>query len=149
MVKSVGLKSMIITFLIIGLFSFALISFGVNFPDNNLANQSLLDDQRINTSYSQLSTELQDTKTTSEAQLDVLEETEAETGSENVVFRSVASVWKAFKSMSIGLFNIVFGLIFDVLLGQAFVAVVGVIGAIVTLLIAFYVWKWVRTGDPD
>ena len=142
-------KSISISFLVIGLFAFAMFSFASQFQDANEGASTILDNPSINESFGELQADLQGADNEANSQLGVLNGTVVEDSEFNVLFLSIGSIWKVLIGTSVGVYNIVFGIIFDTLLGNSFSAVIGVIGAIISITIISYVWKWVRTGDPD
>lgn len=143
--------SLIIGFLLLGLFVFSLIEFGYGTARDNGGNQTLLNDQRINKSFPQLQQELSNTKTISENQKTALENDKAVIGGNSLLLFAISTVWKSFSSMIIGIYNITFGLVFDVIFGSStsspFVIVFGIFSSILIITISFLAWRLIRTGE--
>ncbi len=140
----VDFKGLIITALLVGLFIFALISFGVQLAKNSDANMSILDNPAINDSFVSIESKLGEAKDTAEAGrkglwsgIPLLEEV-------GIILDSIVSVGQVFSQMVIGVYELTFGLITETL-GISPI-VLGVITAIVLVSIVLLAWSVFKSG---
>ena len=137
-------KDLIITALLVGLFIFAVISFGVQLSKNNNANMSILNNPSINKSFVSITSELEEAEDTAESGrvglwsgIPILEEV-------GIVLDSIVSVGQVFSGMVIGVFGITFELI-TTTLGIPPI-VLGVITAIILISIVLLAWSVFKAG---
>lgn len=153
-----GFKQFILGFIIVGVFTLSLVTFGNNFitlnnENSGEANQTLLSDPILNKTFGDLVSDSSSQQSTAEGLSSILESDEPTIGTESILLTSISSVWKGLKTMAMGSYRIVTNLIFETLFGASanspFSILIGVLSAIVVTIIALYAWKVVRTGDPD
>lgn len=137
-------KGLIITALLVGLFIFAVISFGIQLAENNNANMSILNNPSINKSFASITSELEEAEDTAESGrvglwsgIPILEEV-------GIVLDSIVSVGQVFSGMVIGVFGITFELI-TTTLGIPPI-VLGVITAIILISIVLLAWSVFKAG---
>ena len=149
-----GLKTLIISVLLIGLFMYALIAFGVQFQTDMNANQTILNesDSNLNDTYGSLKTNLTGAKDTANATRTSFESEEAKSEFGSLTFKSIVGVGKSFTGTMANFFNIIFNL-FKVVLGlddddnAAFTVVIGTLGAIFLVTVIFFAWRAYRAGS--
>ena len=124
--------------IIIGLFVFAIISFGVGFGTDNHANTTLLSDQRINDSYRDINSTLTQSQSSINESLAAFEADNPLEGAASLLFKSVPSGLKTIASAVKLVYNISFGLVFDLL---GIPAIVGVSLSII-LLVSILLLSW-------
>jgi len=140
----VSFQSLVIGFLLTGLFTFTMISFGANFATDNNLNQTILDNQAINSSFVELDTTLlsnankaNDSKTAFESDVPTI-------GADSLILVSIVSVGKVFTGITVGVYNITIGLASSVL-GISPV-ILGVLTTILLFVIMLLTWSVIRTG---
>lgn len=145
-------KNNAIAFLMVGMFAFAMLSFSVGFVVVNGGNRTIFDDERygveLNNTYDDLKEKLGSSYVDSNQSLTVLKESE-QTVDQNILLDSVGKIWTTMVSIPIDIFNLIFIFAFKMLFGSAYGLVATTISSIIIVLVIIYVWKWVRTGDPD
>jgi hypothetical protein len=147
----VGFKSLMISMVLVGLFVFATINFGIIFASENDSNQSIGDHPSIanlsigvNDSLRGFDDDISGGKSSFISDIPVI--------GDSLVILAAASVWKTFVTLPKVMFDLTFGTISEVIFGNGaggFGLVFIVIGSIVVAVLIFYAWKWIRSGDPD
>lgn len=149
-----GLKTLIVSVLLVGLFMYALIAFGVQFQTDMDANQTILNttDSNLNKTYGNLRTNLTGAEDTANATRTSFESEEAKSEFGSLTFKSIVGVGKSFTGTMANFFNIIFDL-FKVVLGldeddtSAFTIVIGTLGAIFLVTVIFFGWRAYRSGS--
>jgi len=149
-----GLKTLIISFLLVGLFTYSFISFGDKFQNDMDANQTLLNesDSNLNSTYGFFRTNLEESEDTANTSRTSFESEKVTSEFGSLTLSSVVGVAKSFTGTMIGFFNVIFDLIkvvfgFDEGNSAAFTAVIGTLSAILLITIIFFAWRWIRTGS--
>lgn len=150
-----GFKGIVIPLLLAGVFAFAMISFGVQMQLDNSASSTLLNNTRINSTYTSLITNLNDTQTVYQQQAEDFssDQPEESRGGESILLISIVGAWNVFSKAPVALYDITVGLAFDILFGgseeSGFGLVFGILAAILILSLVLFAWKLIRTGDPE
>lgn len=141
-------RNMIISFTVIGLFVFAMISFGIGIATLN-NGQSITQDPRINASYGDYATELSQVQSTAENQRDKFDSESPTLSFGEILFESIVGVGRTFTSSIVGFMDITFGLVFETIFGgdKAFAVVIGTIIGIVLISIVFLLWRVYKAGE--
>lgn len=149
-----GLKTLIISVLLVGLFMYALIGFAVQFQTDMDANETILneDDSNLNATYGALKTNLTGAEDTANATRTSFESEEAKSEFGSLTFKSIVGVGKSFTGTMANFFNIIFNLL-KVVLGlddddnASFTVVIGTLGAIFLVTVIFLAWRSYRSGS--
>jgi len=139
-------KNLFISFVLIALFSFAIISFGINIESVNHGNQTIMQDQRINNTYGNIVNSLQSAQKNATNQQSVYNQDNPVIASNNLVLTSIVSIWKVFTGSIIGFYNITIGLVFESLFGSTFSAIFAGLTTIFIVLLILMGWQLIRTG---
>ena len=140
-----GIKSLIISGLLVGLFIFAIISFGIRLTAENSVYNPLMENEAFNSSFGELETQLKDSKTTSEGQLTVQQETNPTTSSGDLLLTSTPSTLASFVSMFRNIYNLTFGLLESALGIPA--VILYVITSILLISTILLVWRAIKAGS--
>ena len=149
-----GFKTLVISILLVGLFMYALIAFGVQFQTDMDANETILDteDSNLNDTYEALKTNLTGAEDTANATRTSFESEEAKSEFGSLTFKSIVGVGKSFTGTMANFFNIIFDLL-KVVLGlddedsAAFTVVIGTLGAIFLVTVIFLAWRSYTSGS--
>lgn len=149
-----GLKTLIISVLLVGLFIYSFIAFGVQFQTDMDANQSILNTtaSNLNKTYGALKTNLTGSEDTANSTRTSFESEEAKSEFGSLTFKSIVGVGKSFTGTMANFFNIIFDLL-KVVLGldeddnAAFTVVIGTLGAIFLVTVIFFAWRTYRSGS--
>ncbi len=149
-----GLKTLIISVLLVGLFMYALIGFSVQFQTDMDANETILntDDSNLNDTYGALKTNLTGAEDTANATRTSFESEEAKSEFGSLTFKSIVGVGKSFTGTMANFFNIIFDLL-KVVLGlddsdnASFTVVIGTLGSIFLVTVIFLAWRSYRSGS--
>lgn len=136
--------TIVTSFMLVGLFLFAMINFGAQIVLDNNANNSIIDDPRINLTYSKLQGNLSDVSSDAETQKANFEK-ETPTLADSLLFTSIVGVGKAFTSTTSNMYNIIFLVVFDVLGFDPII--LSVLGSILTIVIIFSMWRLYKAGE--
>lgn len=145
----VEFKGLMIAGLLLALFIFAAISFGVQISEDTGANMSLLDNEVINRSYREVELNITFAQTTAESQktsffrdVPIIGEI---VGAFDIILGSIIGVGRIFGNVLVSLYNLTFGLIASVL-GVSPV-VISVFTTILLILIVLLAWRVYRSGS--
>ena len=141
-------RNMIISFMIIGLFVFAMISFGIGIATLN-DGTSITEDKRINKSYGQYETQLKQVQSEAEEQRNKFDSESPTTSFGEILFSSIVGVGRTFTSSLVNFMDITFSLVFTTVFGRdpAFAVVTGTIIEIILLSIVFLLWRVYKAGE--
>lgn len=141
-------RNMIISFMIIGLFVFAMISFGIGIATLN-DGTSITEDKRINKSYGQYETQLKQVQSEAEEQRNKFDSESPTTSFGEILFSSIVGVGRTFTSSLVNFMDITFSLVFTTVFGgdPAFAVVTGTIIGIILLSIVFLLWRVYKAGE--
>jgi len=147
----VGARQIVIAFVVIGLFAFAAISFGVNYQQEWNSNQSILDDSRISSIYGGVNSTFKTSSVTVNDSSDTLyEESPKESGTvANLLFGGIVGIARGFTGIASQFFNAIFGPLLSLLglNGELAIVVGAVLSTILGITLAFLVWRLLRRGD--
>lgn len=147
--KVVNLKPVLVSLLLVSLFSLAVISFGVRLADINEANQSIADDGLLNDYISSLNETLSKANTNVQAGQEALN-SPLSLATGFFVLEALQGIWVVLVSVPITLYNLTIGLILTKIFGDsAFAVAIGIFGAILGLTIIFAVVTLISTGRGD
>lgn len=144
-----AIKDLAISLVLIGLFAFALLSFGIGLAADNNANQSISDDPRINTFQENVSNQLGSYNTQVKGSSKVFSEDTPTVGGESLQLTSVSKIWSSIVSIPKAVYSLTIGLILDKIFGgtgSSFAIVFTVISSILVVLIILFSWAWIRGG---
>lgn len=139
-------KSLFVGIILSGLFLFSLISFGIMTGSNNLDNQSIIQDPRINQTYSRLYGNLTTQQSVAENQTTNFEKENPTDSFGSLLFFSIVSFGRVIRSTLISMYNVTFGFVFEVLLGATYLPVTLAIGGILLVVLIIYLWRLFRIG---
>lgn len=139
-------KTIFVSLILAGLFLFCMISFGVMTGQNNLPNQSIINDPRINDTYSKLYSNLTQLQTTAQDQRSNFEKENPTDSFGSLLFFSIVSFGRVIGSQMLSMWNVTFGFVFDVLLGITFLPVLTAVGGILLVVLVLYLWRLYRVG---
>ena len=140
-----GFRNLIVSFILISLFFFALLSFGINLAINNSSNQSILDNNVINTAFGNLSTQIGTINSTAATQLNATQQEAPQQPTGDFTLTGViGSVWK-FAGIITGSFNLIF-VAAATILGIP-VEVLIVLGGILSIMIILLAWRVFKAGE--
>lgn len=141
-------RNMIISFMVVGLFVFSMITFGIGIATLN-NGQSIASDQRINSTYGSYVTQLADVQSTAEQQRDKFDSESPTLSFGEILFESIVGVGRTFTSSMVGFMDTTFNLIFVTIFGgdPTFAVVIGTIIGIVLLSIVFLLWRVYKAGE--
>jgi len=146
-----NMRNFVIGFMIIALFSFAFISFGINFQEEWGANKSIANDPHLSNLYDGVNKSIQSGYGTADNQKGTLyEEDPTQTGEvSSLLFAGVSAIASAFT----GIANATFGAIVTPLmkalgLPRDIAAIVGtVLSSIFLITVVLLGWKLMRQGE--
>ncbi len=145
-----GIKGIAISFIAIGIFVFAMISFGIDIAADNDANRSISDNPAIGNFERNLS-----------SKIDVYQEqvnasqkafTEEEPTTDLNPLKAPKGIITTLITVPFALFNLVWSFILTNIFGGsggAFSFLFTIIGSVIVAVMILYIWKWIRSGDAD
>ena len=133
-----------ITFALIGIFIFAGISFIVTTQRDNNVDETILEDEIINRTYSKLETNLSDFESATQTQKESFEEEIPERGFGSLIIFSIISVGQKFTGLIAVVYNIMIILPASIL-GIPKV-VISVLSSILIVSLILLVWRVYRVG---
>lgn len=145
-----GLKGVMVTFMLIGLFSFALIGFVLQAQLDNDATQTIASDPSLSNLNSSIYSNLDSFRGDVNDSENAFGNSEPITGGDSIQILSVAGdVWKNIvtvpKAMFVGVATLLSNTIFS---GVSFGVVFGALSAMIVAIIILYAWRWIKTGQP-
>lgn len=147
----VGTRQIIVGFAVIALFTFAFISFAVNFQTEWGANQSILDDSRISSMYSGVNSSIAYSDSISRQYSDTLynETDPAQKGTAtSILFGGIVAIANAFTGTATRVFSAIFAPLLSALgLPQEAAVIVGTVFSVIFLIVTILLaWKLLRQG---
>ncbi len=133
-----------ITFALIGLFIFASISFIVKTQQDNDVENTILEDEIINRTYSKLETNLSDFESTTQTQKESFEDEIPERGFGSLIIFSIISVGQKFTGLIAIVYNVMIILPASIL-GIPKV-VISVLSSILIVSLVLLIWRVYRVG---
>lgn len=139
-------KPMVISLVLISLFAFTFIQFGILFGSDNGAAVQIDDSEAINTTFSNTETKLEDFEDSSGAQRDSFTQETPETGSGEAGFTvpAIFNILSNFDDLAFGFFNLIFGGLAD-MLGIPTIVLTTLAG-ILLFSIIMLIWAVIRIG---
>lgn len=142
-----GLMSALI---ILGIIVVAMFSFSDNFLTNNNPNTTIYEDPLLASEVSSLKGNLSgyiSTTSNSEAVLSNSSLSQGGITGQNVLFDSVAGIWKALKSAPVVVYNLTLGLVKRKLFGDSQWAwIIDAFAGLIILAVLIAIVRWVTTG---
>lgn len=138
-------REILINFSLIGIFMLAFITFAVQMTDDNSANNTLIQNPLINSTFNKLQSNLSVFQSNAQGQRENYESESPASGFGTLIIFGIIGFAKIFTGMVLGISNILFGAASSVLGIDPIV-----IGVFVSLLIAtliIYGWRLAKTGD--
>lgn len=139
------LRQYFIGFMVLGLFSIALIMFALGIQVNNNVSNSLYNDSRVSSAFLNLSASLDDASITTNKIKDKFQTDSGVTGLLGLVFYSIVDGAKLLLSMTVGVFVIIATLIIDVIGINPIVFTVISISLLISLILLS--WRLYRLGQ--
>ena len=140
----VEFRNLIVTALLGGLFLFALINASIFMTTNNNANNTLLDNEAINSTFGQLESDLKTTQNSAEEAKTGFEEESPTIGTDSFLFNSIIGAGKIFTGMWRNMYNLTFGLVSETI-GISPI-VLGTLTTILLMTITLLAWSLYKTG---
>lgn len=134
-----------INFSLVGIFMLAMITFGVQMTNENSANNTLLDNEFINSTFQNLQTNLSTFQSDAEGQRQNYEAESPGQGFGTLILFGLLGAGKVFLGMVVGINNILFGAAENVLGIDK--TVIGVFTAMLLISLIIFVWRLAKTGD--
>lgn len=151
---ALGTRQIIVMFLIVGLFAFSFISFGINFQDEFNADQNsrILDDTRVKAIYDGVNSTFSSSRNTVNTFNSTITDPGAvEEGGDfgGVLFKPIVSITRAFTGIATGMFDVILGPILNALnIPEEAQRIVGTVLATIFLIVTiFLAWKLFRQGS--
>lgn len=145
-----GFRSIIITFLLIGLVSLSFIMFLTKFEIDNSISGGLATDSGIINLSSQLNSSLITYSNDSNSSIAAFTNSEPTVGAESLQLTSVSGIWNTMIRIPYIIYKSTLGYIFDNVFGDSgFAIVMTTLTSIAIIVFVLYAWKWIRGGDPD
>jgi len=141
----IGFKGLIVGFLLVGLFFFAMVNFAYQFAIDNGANQTIMGNADINKSFGKMELQLNESSDTAQGQRQSLESETPIFSAGFFILGSILGAGKVFTSSLIVIFDILTGPI-SLYLGISS-TVIGVITAILLISIIFLAWRLYKLGE--
>lgn len=141
----VSFREMFMSFVIIGVFIVAAMSFVVVMQQENNVTDDMLQNDIINNTFTDLGGDLSQIKSDSDSQRDSFEDEIPERGFGNLIIFSVVGVGKKFTGMIVGVYNTIIVLPAGIL-GVPEV-VIGALTSILTLTLILLAWRVYRSGS--
>jgi len=140
-----GFRNLFIAFLLVGLFFFSMVNFGIQLSNENDANSSLLDHDAINRSFNDLSSKLGSSDENASAQRENFEsETPTAPSGDYILVSVIKSGFTTFSTI-MGVFNTIIVLMTETL-GISSV-VLGVLSTILLISGIFLLWRLYKAGE--
>jgi hypothetical protein len=138
------LEQIFIGFALVGLFIFAMISFGVQLQQDNNVTEGIIENDVINKTYSDLSSELGSSKGSMSEGMGKFENETASTGTISLIFHTIPTIGKTIRGIVTGVFGILVRLPARVLGINEIV--IGVLEAILLVLLIVGLWRLYKVG---
>ena len=140
-----GFRGLLISFLLVGLFTFSMITFGDKLIDDNEGNESVIDHPAVQTLNTTIFGNLSDTQSQAQTKRESFEEEEPSAGFGTLLLFSLVEVARAFTSTFVVLYNVLFGFARDIL-GIPTIAMI-TIGATMLITVILLSWRLFKTGE--
>ena len=141
----VNFQTLIVSFMLAGLFMVAMVGFGAGFATDHDLNNSITDNPAINRAFVNFSNEITGADSDASAQRQAFEEEVPQAGFGSLLLFSVIGAGKVFTGIVVGFYNITIGLAASLLgLPQALTAT---LTTLLMVAVIFLAWKLYRTGQ--
>jgi len=140
-----AIKKLFISFAMVGLFVFAMMSFIVTTQQNNEMDETILSNPTLNKSYFNVNDSISDYKKDGQEQSLLQDEDDPLTEGGNLLFTSITGTGKIVKGMVGGVYNALIG-IPSKLLGLPAV-VVSVFTGILAIMLLLGAWRLYKAGE--
>lgn len=137
-------RHIFITFALFGLLVFSLMSFIIKVQTDNNAENPLLDNKIINSSYYQLQSNLTSAEEDANQQKGIFEEETPTISFGSLVFTTITSIGKVFSGIIMSVYNLLIKLPMSILGVSPLIA--GVISTILIILIILGLWEVYKLG---
>ncbi len=137
-------RDVFVTFALIGIFVFAGISFIVTTQRDNNVDETILENQVINRTYTKLETNLSNFRSQSQTQKESFESEIPERGFGSLIIFSIIGVGQRFTGMIVGVYNI-FIVLPASILGISPI-VIGVFTTMLIVSLILLIWRVYRAG---
>lgn len=137
-------KEYLVSFILIGLFIIAMISFSVGFANENNSTITIIGESKIKYTYTALNDTLSDLNKNTGSQENATSSDPGSFGAESIILTSIWGSLKVFWSSIKDVSNIL--ATFMKYIGVSYL-VIGVILSIIIITIIFLAWKTIRTGE--
>lgn len=145
-----GFKGLMISLLLVGLFTISLISFSGNNTINNGGNESIFDDSEISSLNQNLTSNFAQFEDDSGDSSQVFSNDTAKIEAQSIQLGSITSIWKTIINVPKAVYqvtqNYIVGTLFD---SKEFAIIFTTIIAILVVVIVLYAWQLIRTGVSD
>ena len=143
-----GLKSLLIGFLLTGLFAYVFITGGILLSTYNNPANSIGDDPSLSEYKTSLEEDLEQAYADANSSESSFSDSPITLGGGDIILDSISGIWKTAKSMPVTIYNLTVGLTLRKIFGsEAFAIVFGVLAAIISITIIFYVWRMIKSGE--
>ena len=150
-----GIGGLIISFSLIGLFVFAMVTFGVGLSENNAnPNQTILENQVLSDSYNNLDTQFETFSNQVNASRTIFESNSGNfiLNIGDLLLNGILTIGKTLTSGLAGFVSITLGLIFGTIFGGSteanpFAIVTTLITSIIILLAILWAWRLFKQGE--
>lgn len=141
------LRPIIISLMIFGLFSLALLNGGILLALANNSNQTIANSPSVQRYADLLNATLEQYQSVANASEEAIATSPISRIFDNIIFDAIGGIWRSIKTLPTTVFNITTDFIGPVLFSGPFLVVIGVITALLTITIVIAVWKMVFTGE--
>jgi hypothetical protein len=140
----VEFKNVVIGALLVAIFAYALIGFSVQMAVDNNVNNSIMNNEVINSTYSNLETQIDDLKHSAETQKDSWYADIPVLGDATIIFQSIAGITRTFFSGFVSIYNLLIGLISKTI-GFPIIILNGIVGVIIIISLLL-LWSLYKAG---
>lgn len=150
-----GLKGIIIGLTLSAIIIMAMVNFGIQFGQENGAQDNIADDSRISRFRGNLEGNITDIEPNINTSTGQFFSTPASQGDNQDFFDplSLRGIARSILSIPTLIFNLTIGLALDIIFGGTssanwrFVTIFIVLGALLSAIILFYIVRWIRSGE--
>lgn len=145
-----GFKSLMISLLLVGLFTVSLITFSGNNTINNGGNESIFNDPKISSLNQSLRSNLGQYQTDAGASSQSFSNDTPIIGGESIQVGSITSIWKTIITAPKAVYQVTSNYVVNTLFDSIeFAVIFTTIIAILVVVIVLYAWQLIRTGVSD
>jgi len=146
-----GIKNIIVSFILIGIFAMSMITFGIQTGIDNSSNISIADDLRIQSFNSSLYNSQKSYTSDVGSANAAFNQSEPTRGSEGLQLLAIPSIVKTLIKTPVTIYNLTFGFVIDTIFGSnpLFDVIFTMLSALIIGIVIMYMWKFIRGGSPD